>query len=370
MIQSDSMPYPTFALSHPGMSGKNNEDRYAVTPFLLGEQNATPVLLAVLSDGIGGHHAGEVAAEVTVETITRQVAASGAANPTEALQNAVIHASNEVQALAKADPGRQGMGATCAVVYIIGDKLYTVTVGDSRIYLMQKGRIRQVSIDHTWIQEALDAGMLRADEIEGHPNAHVIRRYLGSPTPPEGDLRLNLSRDESDAASQANQGMTLKSGDRLLLCSDGLTDLVSENEILETLQSLPMEAALQELVDLSNQRGGHDNITVVAIEIPTSVAKSVIPVKWRKLGLGCLAALVLAAAGVIIAGAAWLLLNSGILSLPGLQASPTATATIDIDAEMPLLGEPTATLVPATAEPPTSTLVIPMPVESGATLTP
>ncbi len=370
MIQSDHTPYRSFALSHPGMSGKNNEDRYAVTPFLLSEQNATPALLAVLSDGIGGHRAGEVAAEVTVETITHLVAASDAANPPQVLQNAVTQASNKVQALANTDPKRQGMGATCAVVWLIGDKLYTITVGDSRIYLMKGNSIRQVSIDHTWIQEALDAGVLQADEIGGHPNAHVIRRYLGSPTPPEGDLRLNLSGDESDATSQANQGMMLQAGDRLLLCSDGLSDLVHENEMLASFQSLPMEAALQELVDLANQRGGHDNITAVAIEIPPSVVKSASLVNWQKLGLSCLAGLGLAAVGVIIAGVAWLLLNSDILLLPALRASPIATATIETYVVMPTLDKPTATLAPATAQPPTITPFIPMLVEGGATLTP
>jgi PPM family protein phosphatase len=90
----------------------------------------------------------------------------------------------------ESDAARQGMGATCVAALIIGRRLYAVTVGDSRLYLMREGTIRQLSTDHTWIQEALEAGILQPEDANGHPNAHVIRRYLGSPKPPEVDHRI------------------------------------------------------------------------------------------------------------------------------------------------------------------------------------
>lgn len=311
MIQSDHNPYPSAVLSHPGMSGKNNEDYFAVTAFRFSAKDPTPVLLAVLSDGIGGHRAGETASEMAVQIITRQVVKSSGSNPLQALRQAVIAASVEIHTLGSAALDRQGMGATCAVVWIIGNRLYTIAIGDSRIYLMRGTSIQQLTTDHTWIQEALTAGVLRPEEANGHPNAHVIRRYLGSPTPPEGDLRLRLSRAESDAQALANQGLGLHAGDRLLLCSDGLTDLVLDAEILTGFLSQPLQAAAQALVDLANQRGGHDNITLIAIEIPQSAVKPHRSFIWRKLGLGCMAALALGIAGAATAGLVWFLLRSG-----------------------------------------------------------
>ena len=108
------------------------------------------------------------------------------------------------------------MGATCACAWLVGERLYTATVGDSRVYLLRGERIQRVSTDHTWIQEALERGVLRPEQISGHPNAHIIRRYLGSPVAPEVDLRLRVSGEESDEQALANQGTLLLPGDRVL----------------------------------------------------------------------------------------------------------------------------------------------------------
>lgn len=254
------------AQTHPGMSGKNNEDRYAVSAFQLDRRGRTPALFAVISDGIGGHRAGEVAAEMTVEGISRAVAQSSGARPLETMEGAIQQASHEILRQAEADPSRQGMGATCACVWVIGNRLYTAALGDSRIYLMRGGSIRQISRDHTWVQEAIERGILRPEQARGHPNTHVIRRFLGSPNPPQVDFRLSLKGNENDKAAAGNQGLELHEGDRLLLCSDGLTDLVDDAEVLASFQKYPLEGAVQALVDLANLRGGHDNITLVAIE--------------------------------------------------------------------------------------------------------
>lgn len=275
MIRIEQAHVQVAALSHAGMSGKNNEDRYAVSAYQLGPQDKTPVLVAVLADGIGGHRAGEVAAELAVEALSQGLAKADGKKPLMDLQNAVREASQQVYSYAQSDAGKQGMGSTCACVWLIGSHLYTANVGDSRIYLLHGDGIQQISKDHTWVQEALDQGLLNPDQVKGHPNQHVIRRYLGSPTPAQAGIGLYLHADESEAQAIGNQGLRLHPDDLLLLCSDGLTDLVANEEILATLRSQPLENAVQGLIDLANTRGGHDNITLIAIHVPARQDKPV-----------------------------------------------------------------------------------------------
>jgi protein phosphatase len=257
------------AQTHPGMTGKNNEDRYAVASFVLDKKDRTPVLFAVLADGIGGHRAGEVAAELAVNHIMQAVAQSDGRHTRDTIEEAVVEASEAIAAHSESNPSLKGMGATCATAWILGDRLYTAYVGDSRIYLMRSGRIQQLTVDHTWVQEAIDRGVLTPEEARVHPNVHVIRRYLGSPTPPETDFRLRLFNDEGIQHAENNQGLKLLPNDVVLLCSDGLTDLVWNDEILEVVRSKPnLKDAARALVELANSRGGHDNITVILISVP------------------------------------------------------------------------------------------------------
>ncbi|MEN4041631.1 MAG: protein phosphatase 2C domain-containing protein [Anaerolineaceae bacterium] len=336
MIQIETAPYPSVALTHPGLSGKNNEDRFAVSAFRLSRHNSTPVMLAVLSDGIGGHRAGEVAAEVAVERISEQVAHGHLSQPTTLLKEAVIQASEEINQLAQVDEERKGMGATCVAALIVGRRMYAVTVGDSRLYLMRAGGIRQLSTDHTWIQEAIEAGILQPGDVNGHPNAHVIRRYLGSPKPPQVDYRLRLSDRETDLQAEDNQGMSLQPGDRILLCSDGLTDLVNEDEILEHFQRLPLDEAAQALIDLANARGGHDNITLVAVEIPQKTTAHTLTL-WRIVRLGCLTILLF---GVLFIG---MIFGWGFLIGETGRPSPTPTIPILLTDPLPVAPTPDET---------------------------
>ena len=216
MIPAERAHLHVAAVSDPGISGKKNEDRLRVTAFSTPQDPPLPSLLAIIADGIGGHRAGEIAAEIAIETIGKVVAASDASQP----------------------------------VFILHEA------------------IQQISTDHTWVQEAIDGGMLSLSQARRHPNAHVIRRYLGSRQPAIPDLRLKLNNLENDRQAETNQGLALKPEDRILLCSDGLTDLVEDHEILDYLQSHPLERALQQLVLLSNQRGGHDNITIIGLQNP------------------------------------------------------------------------------------------------------
>ena len=269
MIRTDRSHLKIATQTHAGMTGKNNEDRFAVTSYQLSESDATPVLFAVVADGIGGHLAGEVAAELAVNHITQFVAESNARHPKKTLEKAIHEASEAIADHAASKLEQQGMGATCACVWVIGDQLYTATVGDSRIYLLRGGRIQQLSTDHTWVQEALEKNIITPEYARDHPNIHVIRRYLGSLTPPEVDFRMRLYDSETDALAEGNQGMPIFPGDTLLLCSDGLTDLVWNDEIAEIIRTKgSFKAAAQGLVDTANQRGGHDNTTVVFVSAP------------------------------------------------------------------------------------------------------
>lgn len=255
-------------VTHPGMKGKLNEDRYAVSTHTYQLQTPIYSTLAIISDGIGGHRAGEVAAEMTVELIGRKIAESNPLRPQAALKEAIIATSQAVREEAMKDLSKRGMGATCACAWILGDRLYIASVGDSRVYLIRGERIRQLTVDHTWIQEAVDKGLLTMEEAAGHPNQHVIRRFLGSETPPMPDMRLFFDPHDSDEEARLRQGMRLEPGDCVLLCSDGLTDLVADWEILARVKQLQIEEALNGLVDLANGRGGHDNITIIALQVP------------------------------------------------------------------------------------------------------
>jgi PPM family protein phosphatase len=256
------------ATTHPGMKGKNNEDRYAVSAFFVDDQNRTPSAFAIVSDGVGGHRAGEVASEMAVEIIGERIAQSDASQPPLIMQDAIIAASEAIRKRAELDPAQKGMGATCVCAWVIGDRLYTATVGDSRLYLMRAHTIRKLSTDHTWVQEAIDHGAISPDQARNHPNAHVIRRYLGSPQIVVPDLRLRLRPEDTDSQAEGNQGLPLLPGDVLLLCSDGLTDLVDDPEILEAVETRSLEGALTWLEGLANLRGGHDNITIIGMQMP------------------------------------------------------------------------------------------------------
>jgi len=269
MIQTPRAHLHVAALSHPGMSGKNNEDRFAVLSHVLGRDDPTPSVFTVLSDGIGGHRAGEIAAELAVNHISHAVAESNGREPLAILEEAIQSASEAIAHHSASSDERHGMGATCACAWVVGAKLYIAFVGDSRIYLLREGKIHQLTTDHTWVQEALERKIIQPEEARDHPNVHVIRRYLGSVKLPEVDFRLKLNESDNSVQAVKNQGMTLLPEDILLLCSDGLTDMVWADEIQKTIQKAPnLKTAVQNLVEQANERGGHDNITAILLSVP------------------------------------------------------------------------------------------------------
>jgi PPM family protein phosphatase len=268
MIRTTRAPLHIAALTHPGMAGKQNEDRLAVSSYRVGENDPTRSVFAIVSDGIGGHRAGEVAAEMAVETISHMVAQSDAHRLLEILDNAIQVTSDTIASRAKDDTQRLGMGTTCACAWVIGNRLFTASVGDSRIYLLRNGGLMQLTVDHTWVQEAVERGILHPQDARVHPNVHVLRRYLGSSNTPEADIRMRLAKDESDTQSRSHQGLRLLPGDLLMLCTDGLTDVVESAEIEPAVRGLEIQAAAQALVDLACARKGKDNITVVMMLVP------------------------------------------------------------------------------------------------------
>lgn len=179
MIPSTPAHLHAAALSHAGMSGKNNEDRSSVASFTLSKDDARPSVFAVVADGIGGHRAGEVAAELAVNTISRGVAESNAKEPVKILETAIHTASQAIFAQSAGKADEEGMGATCACAWVIENKLYTAYVGDSRIYLLRGKYIQRLTIDHTWVQAAYEMGIITVEQMHDHPNVHVLQRHLG-----------------------------------------------------------------------------------------------------------------------------------------------------------------------------------------------
>ncbi|MGD2162707.1 MAG: protein phosphatase 2C domain-containing protein [Anaerolineales bacterium] len=283
MIPQDESHLTAIAASHTGKRRTQNEDRFTVQPYRL--QDGREVALVIVADGIGGHQAGEIAAQLTVDTIKSEVEKYEQGEPTTVIEAAIIEAGRAVSQAAAQDSQQEGMGSTVALALIIEDNLYTATVGDSRIYMLRNGRLRQVSTDHTWIQEAIEYDILTPEEARGHPQAHVLRRHIGGQELPEPDLRLRLRDGESDESARNNQGTKLGDDDRLLLCTDGLTDMVPDIEIYNALASKPPNAAVNHLVERALRAGGSDNITIAIVALPTEFnipPKIVHRRRWRR----------------------------------------------------------------------------------------
>lgn len=348
------------AQTHPGMTGKNNEDRYAVASFVLDDENKLPALFAVLADGIGGHRGGEVAAELAVNHIMQVVAKSDGRQTRHTIETAVSEASSAIAAHSATNDDLKGMGSTCATAWIVGDKLYTGYVGDSRIYLMRSGRIQQLTIDHTWVQEAIEKGILTPELAREHPNVHVIRRYLGSPVPPDPDFRLKWFDGEGDQHAESNQGSQLLPNDVVLLCSDGLTDLVWNDEILEIVRAKPsLKEAARALIELANSRGGHDNITVVLISVPSDFKLKMKKKKesdWLPWVIGG------------VAGLMFILVVASILTFGLLRRSTNITFTPTVSP--PALVTETPLPLPTESPLPTIPIDTPIPLPVAPTYTP
>jgi protein phosphatase len=248
-------------VSDVGRKRRSNEDSYTTSDDLR---------LYVVADGMGGHAAGEVASRLAVESIERHIAAAQpdlpptvpSENSTLSLEdpslpvparrvlNAIRLANQEIVRSVRRDQSMRGMGTTVVLAYIQGKRAYIGSVGDSRAYLVREGEIRQLTDDHTFVNEQVRAGTLTAQEARRHPARNILTRAVGS----QEDIEADVIQED------------LKPGDQILLCSDGLTTMVEDEDILDTLRGAgDPETGCKSLVDLANQRGGDDNITAVLI---------------------------------------------------------------------------------------------------------
>jgi protein phosphatase len=266
------------ALTHQGLVRETNEDSYIV--FRLGRflERVTSNIpeselpsrseesghLMMLADGMGGHQSGEVASRSALMKALQLIIRSPrwALNLTDPDTRekeihdllarsrgylAAVHAALREQA--QGDSKLEGMGTTLTGAYTVGADLFVLHVGDSKAFLVRGGQMRKITHDHTVAQRYADLGVIPQEAVPGHNMQHVLTRAIGSPTSElQGDLHH----------------VGLESGDRILLCSDGLTDMASEAEILGVLSSRPgSEAACRGLVDLALVGGGRDNVTVI-----------------------------------------------------------------------------------------------------------
>ena len=257
------------SFSHKGFVRNNNEDNLAIQSFRTQGQPKKQVLLAVLADGVGGHSAGEIASQIGVETIIEEVSISPDLDqPAQLLSDAIEKANQSIVEQGKTNTAWKGMGSTCVCALIVDRALYIANLGDSRLYLIHKHKIQQLTFDHTWLEELSGLSTTGVGNItRNHPLAHVLNRYLGSEGPVEVDLRMRSTDTQNSAQLQANQGMQLTSGDTVILVSDGISDLLSEQEIIGALKRYNPEKNAKRLVYSALKNGGHDNATAICIQI-------------------------------------------------------------------------------------------------------
>jgi len=228
------------ARSHVGLVRAGNED-----------SGYAGARLAVVADGMGGHAAGEVASQIAVEVLARLDDALPDEPLESLLRRSLDDADRRVADQVAEDPDLAGMGTTVTAVLSDGERLVLAQIGDSRAYLLSGGRFRQLSHDQTFVQSLIDKGRLTEDEAEHHPQRNVILQAVDG----QGGLEPDLTP------------LDLAEGDRLLLCSDGLSGYVAQERIAETAAEPDAERAAEALLELALREGGPDNITVVVADV-------------------------------------------------------------------------------------------------------
>jgi serine/threonine protein phosphatase PrpC len=257
-----SVTLSVFGQSDVGRVRKSNEDAFVIADLMEAlpiHSMAQPIALEVghlgillaVSDGMGGEQAGDVASALTLQSLRCELPAAQGGTAEAALTASVERANRRVWDAA-VDSDRKGMGATLTAVLVHGRRAYVAEVGDSRAYVLRGTRFCQVTHDQSYAQVLFDAGTLTREQVETFRYKNVIMQAIGT----RADVVVALNR------------FTLRRGDRLLLCSDGLTGKVQDEELRGVLLSTPsLDAACKRLVELANARGGEDNITVVVAEM-------------------------------------------------------------------------------------------------------
>lgn len=238
------MEYKVFGRSDIGKVRSNNEDAFLTT-------DKDGVFL--VADGMGGHKAGEVASNITREVISSKLTQQDAGDNVEALiREAFLAANEKVRATASANTDQQGMGCTCVLLMLREQNFFVAHVGDSRIYLFRKGQLKQVTRDHSYVEELFIRGLINEEEKKGHPYRNQITRYIGCSTKLEVDITSG----------------PVWNGDVFLLCSDGLTEEVKDDKLEEIFaKNLDPDATANLLVEEALKNGGKDNISVVIVQV-------------------------------------------------------------------------------------------------------
>ncbi|GGZ83852.1 protein phosphatase [Streptomyces bluensis] len=227
--------------SHKGMIREGNEDSGYAGPRLL-----------AIADGMGGQAAGEVASSEVISTIVALDDDVPGSDILTSLGTAVQRANDQLRMMVEEDPQLEGMGTTLTALLWTGQRLGLVHVGDSRAYLLRDGVLTQITQDHTWVQRLVDEGRITEEEATTHPQRSLLMRALGSGDHVEPDLSIR----------------EVRAGDRYLICSDGLSGVVSHQTMEETLASYQgPQDTVQELIQLALRGGGPDNITVIVADV-------------------------------------------------------------------------------------------------------
>jgi protein phosphatase len=245
------------ALTDVGRKRKGNEDSHFVNP----EQN-----LFVVADGMGGHAAGEVASRIAVESINEFICLTGGDEEItwpfgldenisydgNRLKTAIRFANKKVIEATREKTEYEGMATTVAAVLVDDTAANLGHVGDSRVYLFRDGSVRQLTSDHSWVNEQLLSGVISADQARSHPLRNVVTRALGG----KADLQVEM------------QVHKIEAGDILMLCSDGLTTMLPDDEMSKLMKEAgdDLREAAESLVAAANDRGGEDNITVLLLK--------------------------------------------------------------------------------------------------------
>ena len=251
------MMLKTFSITDIGKKRKLNQDYVFTSEIPVG---ILPNLF-IVADGMGGHNAGDYASKYTVETIVEELErakrrsslnemSSGAAAVVTVLENAIKSANRHIRKKSQENEGMTGMGTTVVAATIQDNEMCVANVGDSRLYVINQ-EIKQITVDHSLVEEMVRMGGIRREQARIHPDKNIITRAIGA----EEDIEVDFFR------------VRLEKGDFVLLCSDGLTNMIEDEEIRMILQGQrDIVEKAEALVEAANQNGGKDNIAVILIE--------------------------------------------------------------------------------------------------------
>jgi serine/threonine protein phosphatase PrpC len=246
MDQGENTLVPA-AITDTGCERELNEDRYAVVECSSG-------VAWLVCDGMGGATGGELAAQIAIDAIRRDLEGRGARRAETALRSSILEA-NRIIVLRRQNQAFAGMGTTIVATLFQGPEVVVAHVGDSRAYLVRDGAIQQLTVDHTFVQQLVEKGQISADEALSHPQAHILTRCIGSEPALEVEVRRFWVWPTEQGEPQ----------DHLLLCTDGLYSLVTEGELATLVSENSPQTACVKMVELAKNRGGFDNITCAII---------------------------------------------------------------------------------------------------------